>query len=305
MTPTQAKIKTAEILKKQKVKAETLAENNRARVRTFDGFADIDKRARALIIEISKNEFMGKNSTPQKLELNKLNEQKNEIYKKLNLTEADLNPQYSCKICNDTGFVDGKPCACYTKQVLALLSENQHLENFDNFSYTREDDNLTKYLEKAVRFSKSWANNEQPFLNVLINGQVGTGKTFLGECILSECAKKGQVVYKISAFAMNELFTKFHTTFDYSKQDYLTELLDCDALLIDDLGTEPIKRNVTLEYLLLILSERENANKKTIITTNLNQDQIREIYQERIFSRLCSKTKTATIKLSGQDLRLK
>ena len=103
---------------------------------------------------------------------------------------------------------------------------------------------------------------------------------------------------------MVELFTSYHTTLDLSKTDYLNSMLKSDCLLIDDLGTEPIKRNITLEYLYLILNERLNSNKKTIITTNLNLEEILSRYGERIFSRIANKKTSKCFQMQGNDLRL-
>ena len=62
---------------------------------------------------------------------------------------------------------------------------------------------------------------------------------------------------------MNNLFLSYHTSFGAEKSSYLDTVLDPDVLVIDDLGTEPILKNVTLEYLYLILSERSENTKKS------------------------------------------
>ena len=36
---------------------------------------------------------------------------------------------------------------------------------------------------------------------------------------------------------------------------------DCDLLIIDDLGTEPMMRNITVEYLFTLLNERNAAKR--------------------------------------------
>ena len=46
--------------------------------------------------------------------------------------------------------------------------------------------------------------------------------------------------------------------------DYLSALIDCDFLVIDDLGTENIYTNVTIECLLALVSERLAKKKHTI-----------------------------------------
>ena len=89
------------------------------------------------------------------------------------------------------------------------------------------------------------------------------------------------------------------------KNDIIEPLITCDFLFIDDLGTEPVYKNVTIEYLFLILNERLNLNKHTIITTNLSLKEIKEHYGDRLFSRIINKDTNLTLELSGKDKRLK
>ena len=109
----------------------------------------------------------------------------------------------------------------------------------------------------------------------------------------------------MTAFGLNNTSLKYHTTFDNTKSSILEPLLTCDVLVIDDLGTEPINKNVTLEYLYLVINERQLAGKPTIITTNLTPDGVINRYGERIFSRINNKLISLNIKLDGQDMRLK
>ena len=74
-------------------------------------------------------------------------------------------------------------------------------------------------------------------------------------------------------------------------------------LLIDDLGTEPMMRNITVEYLFTLLNERAAAKRHTVVATNLTPTQLRERYGERVASRLLDKTCTAPVLFTGKDLR--
>ena len=103
---------------------------------------------------------------------------------------------------------------------------------------------------------------------------------------------------------MNNMFLKYHTSFDANKHIHISPLLDSEFLFIDDLGTEPILKNVTQNYLYLILSERERHNKPTIITTNLMPENILDRYGERIYSRIANKSSSLLVHLTGKDLRL-
>ena len=81
------------------------------------------------------------------------------------------------------------------------------------------------------------------------------------------------------------------------------EMLSCPVLLIDDLGSEPMLNNVNKEYLYVLLNERMGKKLNTVIATNLTQPQIKEIYQERIMSRLSDKDYWDRLWLQGSDLR--
>ena len=107
----------------------------------------------------------------------------------------------------------------------------------------------------------------------------------------------------VTAFQMNEMMLKYHTTFDSTKSQNLTPLLESDVLIIDDLGSEPIINNVTLNYLFNVLLEREERHKSTIITTNLSSEDVLNRYNERVYSRLFGKQNGAVFNLQGSDLR--
>ena len=84
----------------------------------------------------------------------------------------------------------------------------------------------------------------------------------------------------------------------------MENLLDVDVLFIDDLGTENIYRNVTAEYLFVVVNERIARGKQTFISTNLTLDAIRGRYDQRIFSRLMNKDLTFVYQLVGEDKRI-
>ena len=76
-------------------------------------------------------------------------------------------------------------------------------------------------------------------------------------------------------------------------------------MLIDDLGTEPVLKNVTKEYLYNLINTRQINKRATLITTNLSLDNILDRYDERIFSRLGNKNLSTIIQLLSSDKRLK
>lgn len=140
--------------------------------------------------------------------------------------------------------------------------------------------------------------------NILILGDVGTGKSHLVGCIANELQNKGFNIVLLSACELNTIFLKYHTAPVEDKSFYISLLTGCDLLIIDDLGTEPIYKNVTEEYFLMILNERLLNKMPYIVTTNLTQAQLFERYGERILSRLNDKRSGKTTKIEGVDLRL-
>ena len=74
-------------------------------------------------------------------------------------------------------------------------------------------------------------------------------------------------------------------------------------LLIDDLGSEPMVKNITREYLFTLINERIAAGKGTVIATNLSPDDLEEVYGERVRSRLTDQHRSIVLKFSGKDLR--
>ena len=83
-----------------------------------------------------------------------------------------------------------------------------------------------------------------------------------------------------------------------------SELLDADVLMIDDLGSEPLMQNVTVEQFFNLLNERQNRNLSTVISTNLDMASFRERYTERIASRLRDNRRCKVMNLLGRDIRI-
>ena len=86
--------------------------------------------------------------------------------------------------------------------------------------------------------------------------------------------------------------------------DEIDALLECDLLIIDDLGTEPIIKNITQENIYNILNERLLHGRAFIITTNLSPAGLIQKYDQRIASRILSKDTSVLIEFKGKDLRL-
>ena len=78
---------------------------------------------------------------------------------------------------------------------------------------------------------------------------------------------------------------------------------DADILVIDDLGSEPMLRGVTVSALYHVINERRNANRAIVITTNCDADQLYEKYDDRIGARLTDPGRVTKITFVGTDVR--
>ncbi|MBR4235756.1 MAG: ATP-binding protein [Clostridia bacterium] len=240
--------------------------------------------------------------------------------KKAGYSEDYLKPAYECSICRDTGYipdaVPARPCACYEKRVLALMSSResgetaQTFESFDPNVFP-EDEVEAGYTQRqhaldakdlCETYANSYPNTGKP--NLLITGNAGLGKTYLLNCIAARVREKGYPVYSISSFELMQILRARHFNETDSGEGF-TELLNAPLLLIDDLGSEPHYNGIMDAYLCELLNERLLNSRRTVITTNFTMPQLKETYGERIFSRMCDDRLWDHLRLKGRDLRRK
>ena len=219
---------------------------------------------------------------------------------------------YECKKCKDTGKIGGKYCNCFLNRYSSELKKLSNLSSNATFRFEESDiaslpiDEQSKTkLSKLYAFFEDFANKypNVKTQNVMISGTSGTGKTCLVSAIASRLLERNISVLYITAFELSEILIKIHLG---APIDYMSLLKDADALIIDDLGTEPIRNNVNLKYMQAIVDFRI-ANKKTMMmTTNLTAEAMMEQYGERLTSRLLAKNVTKSIDMPKiENIRLK
>ena len=86
-----------------------------------------------------------------------------------------------------------------------------------------------------------------------------------------------------------------------SLYNFYKDLYNIDCVIIDDLGTEVTNSFVTSQ-LFSCLNERNLRQKATIISSNLNLEELKDRYSERVFSRITSNY--TLCKLTGPDIRM-
>ena len=138
--------------------------------------------------------------------------------------------------------------------------------------------------------------------NLLLTGNTGLGKTFLLNCMANRLYARGVGVSYLTAYRMLSAMRESVMGQDSEPFDMM---LTSDVLIIDDLGSEPIYRNVTVEMLFTLLNERIRARRHTLIATNLTAPQLLERYGERVSSRLMDTECTLIMAFAGADVRVK
>ena len=138
--------------------------------------------------------------------------------------------------------------------------------------------------------------------NIVLCGATGTGKTFAAHVAANCLLERGFSVLYTTSFGLVERFKNYIK--NYGDETETDALFECDMLVIDDLGTEPVIRNITQEYLYSVINERLVNGRAIVITTNLSPRAIIEKYDQRIASRILSKHNSTVIELGGKDLRM-
>lgn len=254
-----------------------------------------------------------------KEDLKDLREQKALIIRAAGYPDDYLELHYRCPDCRDTGLVDGRKCHCFLQAQMKLLHAQSNLEdvlereNFKALSYEYYDDTeilpqlgITNaaYMRRVVAGCREFVRDfDKKHDNLLFTGSTGVGKTFLTNCIARELMDDFHSVIYLTASDLFDVFSR--NKFDYDNAEDMKDMyrfiLDCDLLIIDDLGTE-LNNSFTSSQLFYCINERMNMSRSTIISTNLTLARLRDSYTDRVTSRIMSGYKI--IPLYGGDIRL-
>ncbi len=249
-----------------------------------------------------------------------LKEQRQVLMSAYGYSSDYMQMRYDCPDCHDTGYIDGKKCHCFRQREIDLLYTQSNIreilerENFSHFSYDYFDDTKVDprsgktaraYMEQVVRICHQYIEDfDEEKGNILFTGKTGLGKTFLSNCIAKELIERCFSVVYLPAVEMYEIFSKDRFSYDTNDEDHDRSqyLMECDLLIIDDLGTELVN-TFTTSQLFYVVNERLNRKKGTIISTNLPVNEMRDEFTDRVMSRIVSQYQV--IPLYGEDIRIR
>lgn len=243
-------------------------------------------------------------------------DRKKTLLKEHGFAEDYLDTKYTCPLCKDTGSTGGYFCDCQKKEVInqakLLLGETAPVKNstFEKFSLSYYPDvvdptlgvSQREHMATILNFCKDYAKNfTKKAQSLVMYGGTGLGKTHLSLAIANVVTERGYGVYYGSIQSIMESLEKEHfgrkQITDESEKE---SVVNADLLIIDDLGVEFVTQ-FTTAALHDIINTRILKGLPTIISTNLEMDEIYEKYTQRIASRLFGSS--LPLAFCGKDIR--
>lgn len=280
---------------------------------------EIEKKVSETGLAAVKAIGMGENAAGYLRDLSKQNLEAQKIRRKL-LTAAGFSPDFLeyhpvCGTCSDKGFIGGKPCACLEALArsiaLAELSENSpaSTSTFESFNleyYPKTADpetGISPYgrMSEIFKFCKDYADDFSPHSpSLYMHGKTGLGKTHLSLATAVKVVTMGFGVIYGSAQNLIGKIEREH--FGRNKGDTDTEqaVLNCDLLIVDDLGAE-FSTTFTVSTIYNIINTRLSKGSPVIISTNLTPEELEHRYSERIASRIAGNY--ISLQFFGRDVR--
>ncbi len=283
-------------IEERRLRAIAEADARGEEIRTLsEKIRNIDKELRTTGLQLFKAACAGEDITPIKERNQLLLSEKRAELKRLGYPEDYTEVHYFCPDCSDTGFIDGTGiCHCYREELIreriaasgmGKLLERQSFDNFDLKFYSYDSDVYAKMKANLAAAKSYVANFKNRRDNLLLIGKTGTGKTHISSAIAREIINLGyDVVYDSTQNIISD-FEADKWKSGYGDEVRSDKYVECDLLIIDDLGTE-FSSQFTVSCLYNLLNTRQNRGLATIISTNLSAGELAKKYEDRIYSRI-------------------
>ncbi len=261
------------------------------------------------------NAILGKSSESfekVKSDVERLNQERSLLLATYGFPPDYSDPRYECEKCRDSGYVDGEICECmklrlrlagYESSGIAKLMDEQTFETF-SLDYYRTNQRSYENMSYVFRTMREYADNFNPDRsgNLLLLGGTGLGKTHLSTALAKTLIDNGYDVVYSGAIGMIADFEqhRFGNSAGGESGNDLDRYYACDLLIIDDLGAE-VSNQFTVSTIYNVLNNRISLGLPTVISTNLNQNELNARYWDRITSRILGEFRPLIF--SGSDVR--
>lgn len=295
-------------------------EHQRIAYERYPRLAEIDRELRVSMSQLMANIMRSGDDAAERIaqvrEKNLALQREREWILEAEFEEGYLDDSPICAKCGGSGYTGAQMCSCLRelcrqeqkKELTSLLGTGR--ETFENFRTDVYPDTYDPKLGTSARqlmqsnlnICRRYAQSFAPGAgDLLFSGATGLGKTLLSACIARQVADRGFSVVYESAI---RLFSDFEAEKFGSSQEEAPpstqKYLNCDLLIIDDLGTE-MTTQFTVSVLYHIINSRMMERRSTVISTNLLPDALETRYSPQIASRIIGGYRL--IKFAGSDLR--
>ena len=306
--------KVKESIEKRRLEAIKIADEKTARLHLeSEALKLIDRELSGTGLLLFKTACEGGDIAPIRKRNQELIRARGELLVSLGYTADYTEVKYFCPDCSDSGYINGRTmCHCFREALVKAtiassgmgnLIEKQSFDNFslETYSYDKAVlERMSYNLEAAKKYATEFREKGG---NLLLVGTTGTGKTHISTAIAREVISQGFDVIYDSA---QNIIADFET--DKFKSGYgpytpkADKYLECDLLIMDDLGTE-FSSQFSTACIYNLLNTRQNKGLSTIISTNLSARDLQERYEDRITSRIVGMD-TRILQFVGKDNRL-
>lgn len=280
----------------------------------------LEKSIKELGYSIIQDGLKGYDTEKKENDLKNLRDQKISLLNQHGFPKDYMEIRYHHPVCKDTGFVGTRMCSCRKQLIIDKNYSQSNIrnlikyENFKNFNLDLFSDNIYENhhltpRENMIEITKLlWKfidNFDKQTENLYIFGDVGRGKTYLLNAVAKEILDRNYSVLYMTSSKLFKFLNDYNWAFEEARakhQDQFDFILDCDLLIIDDLGSEPSSKNDSAN-LFEVVNNRMIAGKPIIFSTNFDESMLSETYGDRIFSRIIGNSEVYEI--FGEDLRLK
>lgn len=227
-----------------------------------------------------------------------------------------LEMQFVCNKCEDSGFVNGRTCECRSSLLRTLafaeLSELSPVESstFESFHldfYPKgidKETDISPYsrMKEIFTFCRDYAEDfGTSSSSLFMHGKTGLGKTHLSLAIAGQVVSQGYgVIYGSAQNLLNKLERERFSRNNEDTGNAEQALLECDLLILDDLGTE-FSTSFTVAAIYNIINTRISRGLPVIINTNLTPEELEQKYTQRITSRITGNY--VSLQFCGRDIR--
>ena len=278
---------------------------------SIPGYAALDDSAAQLSVEFTRKIIDGVPDARAQLAsaISEISGKKKALLSAHHYPADYLEQAYECADCKDTGYIGSAKCHCFEQRIIDVLYSQSNIkdvlqrENFQTLSYAYFPADVLGSYRKTVEICQSFVTHfDQEYKNLLFTGTVGSGKSFLSNCIAKALLDTSHSVIYFSAIDLFDTLSK--NVFDKSKENlysFYDDLYNCDLVIVDDLGTE-LPNAFVNSYFFAFLNERNVRCKSTLISTNLSLQEIGVRYSDRSFSRLIGTYDIC--QFNGPDIRI-